>query len=291
MFLAVAEEQHFARAAKRLGMSQPPLTMQIQILERSLGLKLFDRSRRGTVLSAAGAAILPAVRRFAAQAEQLEAVIREVVAGQSAVLHIGAINSAMLDTVPPLLEALRSSHPQLSVFVKEIDSADAVPGLEAGAFDLAFARLEGEVADGIATMPLAEDRLAVAMPTQHALAGLPRIRLKSLDGEHLVMSSRQVSPVYFDMLVSVCRANGFSPRIFHEVRSLTSQLAYVSCGQGLALVPASMRKLAPPNVAIRPLKERVTVVTAAAVWSERRYHPIVEAAVAWLQVAHRKVHT
>ena len=83
MFLTVAEEQHFGRAAKRLNMSQPPLTEQIKVLEQSLKLQLFHRSRRGTQLSPAGAAILPAVRQFATQVERLERVVREVAAGQS----------------------------------------------------------------------------------------------------------------------------------------------------------------------------------------------------------------
>lgn len=283
MFLAVAEEQHFGRAAKRLGMSQPPLTEHIKVLEHSLKLKLFERSRRGTRLSSAGAAILPAVREFAAQVESLERVVREVAMGQSGVLHIGAITSAMLETIPPLLNELKQSYPHLTVFVREIDSVEAIPGLEAGELDLAFVRLEKEVGSSIATFPLAEDRLAVALPQGHPLAKLPRVRLGALDGEQLVMSSRQVSPVYFDMLTAVCREHGFAPRILHEVRSVTSQIAYVSCGQGVALVPASVRKLAPDNVVIRPLKEKVMVVTAALAWNKNRYHPLVEVAVSWLK--------
>lgn len=288
LFLAVAEEEHFGRAAKKVGMSQPPLTEQIKVLEQSLKLQLFDRSRRGTKLSPAGAALLPAVRRFADQVEQLESVIREVAAGRSGVLHIGAITSAMLDTVPPLLNALRETYPNLTVFVREIDSAEAIPGLEAGELDLAFVRLEGEVGSGIATMPLAKDRLAVALPKDHALALLPRVRLRTLDSEQLVMFSRQVSPVYFDMLTAVCRSHGFAPRFLHEVRSVTSQIAYVSCGQGVALVPSSMRKLAPANVVIRPLKERVIMVTAAAAWNTNRYNPMVEVAVSLLKSLSRR---
>ncbi len=283
MFLAVAEEKNFGRAAARLAMSQPPLTEQIKVLEHSLKLQLFERSRRGTRLSAAGAAILPAVRQFALQVEQLERVVREVAAGQSGVLHVGAITSAMLDTVPPLLNHLKQVHPRLTVFVREIDSVDAIPGLEAGELDLAFARLDGEVGNGIATMPLTEDRLAVALPEGHALASQARVRLKSLGGEQLVMSSRQVSPVYFDMLTNVCRTHGFAPRVLHEVRSVASQIAYVGCGQGVALVPASMRRLAPANVVIRPLHEKVLVVTAAAAWNANRHHPMVDDAVAWLR--------
>ncbi|MCD0501868.1 LysR substrate-binding domain-containing protein [Bordetella petrii] len=283
MFLAVAEEQHFGRAATRLAMSQPPLTEQIKVLENALGLRLFERSRRGTKLSPAGAAILPAVRQFAVQVEHLERVVREVAAGHTGVLHVGAITSAMLDTVPPLLTHLRQAYPQVTVFVREIDSVEAIPGLQAGELDLAFVRLDGEVGHGIQTIPMAEDRLAVALPKEHPLAAQPRVRLKSLAAEQLVMSSRQVSPVYFDMLANVCRTHGFAPRVLHEVRSVTSQIAYVSCGQGVALVPASTRKLAPDNVVIRPLYERVIVVVAAAAWNINRHHPLVDAAVAWLR--------
>ncbi|WP_233858327.1 LysR substrate-binding domain-containing protein [Paraburkholderia sp. HD33-4] len=282
MFLAVAEEQHYGRAAKRLNMSQPPLTEQIKVLEQSLKLQLFHRSRQGTQLSPAGAAILPAVRQFAGQVEQLERVIREVAAGQTGVLHVGAITSAMLETVPSVLEALKRAHPHLTVFVREIDSVEAIPALEAGELDLAFVRVDGEVGSGIATLPLAEDRLAVALPKDHPLAAQSRVRLQSLANEQLVMSSRQVSPVYFDLLTSVCRSHGLTPRVTHEVRSVTSQIAYVGCGQGVALVPSSMRKLAPENVVVRPLKERVVVVTAALVWSTKRHHPMVDEVVARL---------
>ncbi|WP_313697590.1 LysR substrate-binding domain-containing protein [Achromobacter sp.] len=288
MFLAVAEERHFGRAAARLGMSQPPLTEQIKVLEQSLKLQLFERSRRGTQLSAAGAAILPAVRQFAGQVEHLERVVREVASGQSGVLHVGAITSAMLDTVPPLLNELKRAHPSLTVFVREIDSVEAVPALLSGELDMAFVRIDGDVGEGISTLPLTEDRLAVALPDDHKLAALPRVRLQSLAAEQLVMSSRQVSPVYFDMLTAICRAHGFTPRVLHEVRSVASQVAYVGCGQGVALVPASMKKLAPANVVIRPLKEKVMVVTAALAWNTARFHPLVEVAVQWLEKTYRK---
>jgi DNA-binding transcriptional LysR family regulator len=281
MFLAVAEEKHFGRAAQRLNMSQPPLTEQIKVLEQSLKLTLFERSRRGTQLSAAGAAILPAVRQFADQVERLERVVREVAAGQTGVLQVGAITSAMLDTVPAVLSSLKRDYPHLTVFTREIDSVEAVPALEAGELDVAFVRLDGSVGHGISTLPLAEDRLAVAVPKDHPFAELSRVRLRSLADESLVMSSRQVSPAYFDFLTSVCQSHGFAPRVLHEVRSVMSQIAYVGCGQGIALVPASMQKLASENVVVRPLKERVIVVTAALAWNANRYHPMVDAVVSW----------
>lgn len=283
LFLAVAEEQSFSRAAKRLGMSQPPLTEQIQILEHSLKLRLFERSRQGAKLTPAGAAILPAVRKFADQLERLELAVLEAVAGQAGVLTIGAITTAMIDVLPPLIERFKAQHPQITVAVREIDSAEAIPALEAGDIDLAFARLEGNLGKNIHSKPLTEDRLAVAIPRDHPLASRSRLSLASLSDESLVMSSRQVSPNYFDYLIGVCKANGLNPRVLHEVRSVSSQIAFVSCGQGVALVPASMKKLAPDNVVLRPVTPKLSIITTAAVWNSARSNPLVDALLEQLQ--------
>ncbi|MGN7743289.1 LysR family transcriptional regulator [Pseudomonas sp. 22526] len=283
LFLAVAEEQNFSRAAKRLGMSQPPLTEQIQVLEQALKVKLFDRSRRGAQLTPVGQAILPAVRKFAEQLERLELAVHEAVAGQSGVLTIGAITTAMLDVLPALIEKLKARYPQLTVSVREIDSVEAIPALEAGDIDLAFARLEGDLGSSVRSIPLTEDRLAVALPSDHPLAARSRISLASLAGEPLVLSARKVSPMYFDNLIATCRDSGFSPRVLHEVRSVASQIAFVSCGQGIALVPASLKKVAPSNVVLRPLSQRLNVVTTALAWNPTRTNPLVEELVAQFQ--------
>lgn len=283
LFLAVAEEQNFGRAAKRLGMSQPPLSEQIQVLEQALKVTLFERSRRGAKLTPVGAAILPAVRKFAEQLERLELAVEEAVAGQSGMLTIGAISTAMFDVLPGLINQLKQQYPHLTVSVREIDSVEAVPALEAGDIDLAFARLDGDLGPAIQSLPLREDRLMVALPSDHALATRTRISLSSLASEPLVMFSRKVSPVYFDNLIATCRANGFSPRVLHEVRSVASQIAFVSCGQGIALVPASLKRLAPDNVVLRALTQKLNVVTTAVAWNSERPNPLVTELVAQFQ--------
>ena len=283
LFLAVAEEQNFGRAAKRLGMSQPPLSEQIQVLEQALKVTLFERSRRGAKLTPVGAAILPAVRKFAEQLERLELAVEEAVAGQSGMLTIGAISTAMFDVLPGLIDQLKQQYPQLTVSVREIDSVEAVPALEAGDIDLAFARLDGDLGPAIQSLPLLEDRLMVALPSDHPLAARSRISLSSLASEPLVMFSRKVSPVYFDNLIATCRASGFSPRVLHEVRSVASQIAFVSCGQGIALVPASLKKLAPDNVVMRSLTQKLNVVTTAVAWNTERPNPLVTELVAQFQ--------
>ena len=287
LFLAVAEEQHFGRAAKRLGMSQPPLTEQIQVLEQALKVKLFERSRRGAQLTPVGQAILPAVRKFADQMEQLELAVREATAGQTGTLTIGAISSAMVDILPGYLDRLRALHPQITIAVHEIDSAEAVPALIAGDVDIAFARLQGELGESIESITLANDRLAVALPASHRFAGSARVKLRSLADEAFVMFARRVSPVYFDSIIAVCQQHGFSPRILHDVRSVAAQVAFVGCGQGIALVPSGLRRLAPENVVIRPLAEKVEVVTTAAAWSTGRSNPSLALALDVLRGARR----
>lgn len=285
LFLAVAEEQNFGRAAKRLGMSQPPLTEQIQTLEQSLKVKLFERSRRGTKLTPEGAAILPAVKKFAEQLGRLELAVREAASGQRSVLTVGAITSAMVEVLPSLMEKMKATYPDVTISMREIDSVEAVPLLQSGDIDLAFARLEGDLGAGITSIPLREDRLAVALPQLHPYAKRSRIRLASLAGEDFVMFYRRVSPGYFDSLLTACRSAGFSPRIVHEVSSLASQIAFVGCGQGLALIPYAMKKFAPDTVVVRHLTEKISVVTTAVAWKSARENPLLKAAVATLQTA------
>lgn len=276
LFLAVAEEKHFGRAAKKLGMTQPPLTQQIQVLEQSLKVQLFDRSKRNVQLTPVGQAILPAVKKFAEQVDRLELAINEAVAGHTGLLTIGAISTAMLDVLPAFIKQMKVLMPDIIISVKEIDSAEAIPALSSGEIDLAFARLTGGEGQDIETMPVSSDELVVALPDNHSLAGQKRICLRSLMDEEWVMFSRHLSPVYFDSITAACRGEGFSPRIIHEVRSVASQIAFVSCEQGIALVPTSLEHLSPANVITIPLEEDIKVITTAVAWSSVRKNALAD---------------
>jgi DNA-binding transcriptional LysR family regulator len=280
LFLAVAEERHFGRAAKRLGMSQPPLSEQIQVLEQSLKVQLFDRSHRSVQLTAAGAAILPAVRKFVEQMGRVELAVREAVAGRHGVLTIGAIQSAMVDPLPGVIRELEQQLPAVTISVVEIDSGDAVRALELGDIDVALARLDGDLGPTVRTRALITDRVCVALPRDHALAKSASVSLASLAGEPFVMCPRAITPTYFDRLMSACNAHGFSPRILHEARSVTSQIALVGCGQGIALVPSQVDPGADKTVVLRPLNEFVEVVTLGIAWNLARESPVVKQVVA-----------
>ena len=226
---------------------------------------------------------MPAVRKFAEQLERLELAVREAATGQRRMLTVGAITSAMVEVLPPLIEKMKARHPDVTLSMREIDSVEAVPLLQSGEIDLAFARLEGDLGSGIKSLALREDRLAVALSKEHPLAAKSSIRLASLIDEDFVMFYRRVSPGYFDCLVTACRKAGFSPRIVHEVASVASQVAFAGCGQGVALVPSAMKKMAPETVVVRLLTEKVSVVTTAIAWNTARSNPLVDAVVEALQ--------
>ncbi|WP_314251709.1 LysR substrate-binding domain-containing protein [Eikenella halliae] len=276
MFLAVAEEEHFGRAAERLNMSQPPLTEHIKQLEQALGMVLFERSRRGTKLTAAGYSILPAVRKFAEQMQRLQTTVQEIAAGHSGILHIGAITVALLEVVPPLIEHIHRHYPALTVRVREIDSGDAEPLLQAGDIDLAFARLEIPWDSTIRLHTLRREQLAVVLPKSHPFAGRESIGLKDLACESFVMFERAVSPDSFDALIAACQCAGFVPNILHEVRTIALQVAFAGCGQGVALVPVSSARYLPGNAVLRPLDDDIWINSVVLAWHEGQHDPLLE---------------
>lgn len=119
-FKIVAEERHFGRAAKRLGISQPPLSQQIKILENSLGVRLFERSRRGVSLTAVGHQILPAVERLLSEGESLESTVMEARLGRTGRISIGAIAFTMSELLPTILKTARGQMENVSIHIKDV---------------------------------------------------------------------------------------------------------------------------------------------------------------------------
>ncbi|MBH5329650.1 LysR family transcriptional regulator [Eikenella sp. S3360] len=274
LFLAVAEEEHFGRAAEKLNMSQPPLTEQIKQLEHALGMVLFERSRRGTKLTAAGYSILPAVRKFAEQMQQLQSSVYEIAAGRSGILHIGAIAVSLVEVLPPLIEHIHRHYPNISIQVREIDSGDTEALLQSGEIDLAFTRLEIPWDSTIHLHTLRREPLAVVLPKSHPFATRAAVDLKDLAGEGFVMFERAISPDSFDTLLAACHRAGFSPNILHEVRTIALQVAFAGCGQGVALVPASSARYLPSNAVLLPLNDDIWITSVALAWHEGQHDPL-----------------
>ena len=269
-FLAVAEEGHFGRAAARLGMSQPPLSAQIQALEAELGVKLLERTRKGARPTREGEALLPVIRRLTEDAKQVEALARELRNGRQLPMALACVTSALFDFLPPLVRALRDAQPDAAMAVQEMDTADAVEALRRGEVDFALARLDRD-RPPLRVLRLGLDALVVALPEGHALLGRPGpLPLSALAREPLMLLPRSISPAYFDAQVSACREAGFEPVAVREVSSAMAQLAFVAAGLGVALVSAGMARLRPPGVAFRELEGPIHSVGVAIAWHAER---------------------
>ena len=277
-FLAVAEERHFGKAAKRLGMSQPPLSQQIQVLEKSLGVKLFERSRQGVRLTKEGAEIMGPVQRFMEHAQRLQLEVLDARQGRDTKVTIGAVNAALFDIMPQLTRLAKQRYPHLSLSLTEMDSAAALSAVQNGEVDVAFARFDQPVS-ALEIRPIVKDQLVVVLPIDHPLPRRDRIALIELAKESLVLSPRRISPSFFDQIVSACHHVGFSPRIVHEVRTVVSQIAFVGCGAAIGMVPSRSMRFGGGDVVFRPLVETLEVVTIAAAWDPARRKDLVPAIV------------
>jgi DNA-binding transcriptional LysR family regulator len=273
-FLAVADEQHFGKAAKRLGMSQPPLSQQIQVLEKLLGVRLFERSRQGARLTREGAAILAPVQRFMEHAYRLQLTVNDARQGRSDVVTIGAINSALFDVMPRLMRSAKERYPHLSLCMSEMKSSEALTAVQDGEIDIAFARLDDHVSS-LEVRPIVHDHLVLVLPADHRLTALDRVSLADLADETLVLPPRRSSPSYFDQITSACRAAGFSPRVHFEISSVVSQIAYVGCGVAIGMVPSRSMRFGGGDVVFRPLVETINVVSVAAAFNPQRRKDLI----------------
>lgn len=279
-FLAVAEEGHFGRAARRLGLSQPPLTAQIQALEQELGVRLLERNRRGARPTREGEALLPLARRMAEDAARLESLARELRAGRAAPIAIACVTSGLFDHLPPLVRGLRDARPDAAVAVREMDTADALEALRRREVDIALLRLDRE-RPPLRLLPLGRDVLVAALPEGHPLLRQPApLPLSALADAPLLALPRAISPAYFDGLVAACRAAGFEPRTVREVGSAMAQLGFVASGLGVALVSSGMARIKPPGVEFRELQGPIGAVSVALAWNEEHDTEAARSAIA-----------
>jgi DNA-binding transcriptional LysR family regulator len=237
-FIAVAEELHFGRAAERLHMSQPPLSQTIKILESRLGVELLHRSTREVRLTTAGSVFLERCRALVGAATSAEEAARQAASGQIGRLRIAAVTSAFIDPLPRILADLREAHPLVDIRLEEVDTHQAVPALRRREIDVALVRQLATPTD-CARVSLRQERFVLAIPAQWA-DGIEQSRdLASAASLPWVWLPRSISPDYHDQVVACCRAADVSPDAHHVARSITSQLAMVACGLGVALVPES----------------------------------------------------
>lgn len=281
-FVAVAEELHFGRAARRLNLSQPPLSVQIRELEREIGADLFIRNRRRVELTPAGGVLLGEARRLIAQAEAAVESARRAARGEIGHLAVGFVSTADYSLLPALVHRFRTRHPGVSLTLRELTGDRQIDQLSAGELDLGLMIAPPRIA-GLVERTVLREPLIAALPASHRFARLGRsIAVQDLSGEGFVLFPRAMAPGLYDALIALCQQAGFAPRLAQEAIQMQTILGLVAGGLGVSLVPACMAKLRRPGVAYVRLSTSERSIETAAVWRADDKAPALAALLAAL---------
>ncbi|MER6828693.1 LysR family transcriptional regulator [Streptosporangium sp. NPDC000563] len=281
-FLVVAEELHFGRAAEVLGIAQPPLSQSIQRLERELGAELFDRSRRQIELTMAGRLLVGEAGRFLAGEERLRTTMRQAADGELGTLRVGVPPEMPAVTLHALLGHVGEETPGLHLELHELTTPEQLRGLASARLDAGLVHHPVEV-PGLRSGPVVEIPLGVVLPRTSPLVlarpetrrprGRPwEIALADLAGHDLVVFPRETSPAWYDRMLDVCRAGGFSPVRLKHARNPEFLLGLVLAGQGVAFEQEAIARRE-PRLVWRPLAGNPLVRGIRVVWPERSAHP------------------
>lgn len=252
-FIAVAEERHFGRAAKRLHMAQPPLSQQIRQLEEQLGVKLLDRTTRRVDLTAAGQELLDRGRKIVNEVETLKADVYQVGNGATGVLRVGFSGSATYGVMPKIVRHVKQALPGLSM---TLQGEMLTPAMEAGLRDhtLDAAMLRPPVASSeIEYKVVAREKLVVALPSHSALATGRPVAINELQEQPFITYPPE--SVMYRMVSELCRRGGFQPRIGQVAKETSTMLSFVAAGGGVAVVPEAVRSFQLEGVVYAPLED------------------------------------
>ncbi len=253
-FVTVAEELHFGRAAAKLFIAQPPLSQQIQQLERELGVPLFTRTSRRVQLTPAGEAFLLEARQILKSVSRAVDTAQWAARGEIGWLGIGFAASATYDLLPNVLHDFRAAFPEVSLSLQELNAAEQAAALRDKTIHVGFARPYVPRPELVVSAVQREPFLA-AFPEAHSQAGDKPLRLSELADEPFISFPELPKPSYAETVRLACESAGFTPRVVQEVREMQTALSLVAAGFGVALLPASVRHLHRDGVVYRPLEE------------------------------------
>jgi DNA-binding transcriptional LysR family regulator len=265
-FLAVAEELHFGRAAKRLNLSQPPLTQHIKSLELELGARLFNRTKRSVQITEAGTALLDEARLLITQADGLRHLVQRADKGRSGTLRAGFITSAIFTRTRLLYIKMSRGVPGATVLWQEMNSSEQVEALREGKIDIGFLHTPAEH-QGLEARVIVRDPMVVAVPDTHRLAGRRSAPLSEFAKDDFVLPLRHMSPAFYDRIIAACSAAGISPAVPHQPRHLLTILSLVSMGAGISLVPSSLGGAGFPSVSFIKIGGQAPIAEVSVLWN------------------------
>jgi len=277
-FVAVAEELHYGRAAKKLNIAQPPLSQQIMNLEEELGIKLFDRSRRRIQLTDAGSYFLKEARRVLLYVEQAAETAARIYRGQAGRLMVGFVGSVVHTFLPEGLRLFRERFPDVELVLQEINTAEQIKALHASRIDVGF-HYSDEPDSLLSSRPLTLAPLMVVLPKKHALANRESLHISELAREPFIANTRSSEPVVRDAFISMCHSAGFTPRITQEAGQVQTVLGLVASGLGACLLPDFIKNIRRPGVQYIRLSGSPPTLRLAVVWRSDNSSALVDSFV------------
>ncbi len=267
-FVAVAQELHFGRAAQRLHMTQPPLTQAIAALEGSLQVRLFDRTKRSVQLTAAGAALLPAVLDLLARASGLPTLARDAAQGKTGRLRLAFVSTVGFALLPAWVRAFHKQQAGVQLELIEATSDVQVQALHRGEVDAGFVlHSPGFVLPGLTQLRVAREPLVLAVADHNPLASTARLTLSKALAQPLVMFPRRIAPSLHDAIFGLYHAQGRSPQVAQEAIQMQTIVNLVSADLGVAWVPDSVRQFQRPGVVYKKVASlRVPACEVSLAW-------------------------
>ncbi|TFI44725.1 LysR family transcriptional regulator [Diaphorobacter sp. DS2] len=247
-FVALAETGNFHRAAERLHMAQPPLSVSIRKLEEELGSPLFERTTTGVVLTPAGEAMLGDARRALFHAQQCRQAVQDAREGQGGLLRLGIIGSATYALLPQLIPSLRQRYPQIELELSEATSSEILEGLVSRRFDAGLLRYPVLDPSGFELLPLDRDDFVLAVAESSPLAQRDAIALAEAAHEPFIMYPQHKVPSLSALAMMRCQFSGFAPRVAQEAMQVQTIMSLVASGLGVGLVASVARQVVPRGV-------------------------------------------
>nr|WP_221380689.1 LysR family transcriptional regulator [Actinoplanes polyasparticus] len=265
-FVAVAEELHFGRAARRLHMAQPPLSQMIRQLEKELGVQLFERSTRVVRLTSAGETFLEPARRVLDDIDMAKRAANGAKAGKCGRVTIGFDGASSYAALPRLSQSVRAAHPGLDLMLKvQPDPSAVLEALAEGKLDLGFVRMPVNRL-GLRTRIIGNDELVCVLPADHPFAGKDEIDVADLAHDPFVSLPANTGSPLREAMMRACESAGFTPEVVQEAPDTNTVLALVSAGVGVTLTLKSADYLCQGGLVYLPLRGRTVWLHAALAW-------------------------
>ncbi|HEP9605742.1 LysR substrate-binding domain-containing protein [Pseudomonas aeruginosa] len=286
-FIAVAKELHFGRAAERLGISQPPLSQQIQALEEEIGARLFERTNRRVELTDAGRLFLDESRQVLAQVDKAVLLARRAHLGELGELKIGFTSSApFTSTIPSSIHAFRKAYPDVHLDLQEMSSRQVLKALLEESLQVGVIRPLA-LPDAVHWVELFREPLVAVLRADHPLAAGSEdgLAIAALAEEPFVFFPRSYGTGLYDQVIALTRQAGFSPRIAQEASEAMTIIGLVSAGLGVSILPASFRRTRVDGVVYRTLSDPEATT---AVWLVRRQNEGSPLALSFIDLVTRE---